>query len=176
MKVQVPPYVHNFAAPVVLMGCGTVQKPNLITCCWFGTVCSKPPMVSVSITKTRYSYDPIVESREFTVNLPKVSQLDAVKFCGKKSGRDYNKFETLGLTAQPCAPLTHAPMMAEAFIALGCKVKSVQELGSHDIFIAEIVSIHGEEELKRDNGKFDPLVMEQLIYLDKKYWTPILAK
>lgn len=167
---MLPPFVSTFPAPVVLIGCGTVEKPNLITCAWFGTVCSEPPMVSVSIRPSRYSFPLVNESDEFTVNLPSIDQVEIVKHCGTVSGRDENKFETLDLTPIACPPLTQAPMMAEALMSLGCLVRDKKELGTHTIFIAEVVSIHCDENLKRPSGRPEPWPEQQLVYLDGNYW------
>jgi flavin reductase (DIM6/NTAB) family NADH-FMN oxidoreductase RutF len=169
MKQSVPPYVHSFPAPAVIIGCGTMEKPNLITCGWFGTVCSEPPTVSVSIRRSRFSHDLLLNHREFTVNIPLVEQLDAVKFCGVKSGRDTDKFRELGLTPVPCPPLVNAPMIDEFFQCLGCRIKEIRELGSHDMFIAEVVSAYCRSEDFR-RVRPDPHGDEQIAYLDGKYW------
>jgi len=97
MKTSLPPFVHSFPAPAVLVGCGTVERPNAITVSWFGTVCSEPPMVGVAVRQSRHSYRLIHDSREFTVNIPRVNDLKAVQYCGAVSGRSINKFEQLGL-------------------------------------------------------------------------------
>ncbi|MBU1636467.1 flavin reductase family protein [bacterium] len=169
-KISHPPYVHSFPAPAVLIGCGTLEHPNLITCSWFGTVCSEPPLVSVSVRKSRFSHHLIAEHREFTVNLPRIHDLDAVKHCGATSGRVVNKFDDLKLTPVVCPSLKHAPMIAEFFHVLGCRVRHIIELGSHDMFVAEVVSIHCSEEDRR-SAKPDPHCEEQIVYLDGKYWS-----
>ncbi len=176
MKIQIPPYVHQFPAPALLIGCGTIESPNLITCSWFGTVCSEPPMVSVSIRESRFSYPLVKESGEFTVNIPRIADLDAVIHCGTKSGRDTDKFDDLKITPVACHPLKSAPMIEEFLLVLGCQVKQDIKLGSHSIFIAEIVSIHCEEDLVKPNGKADPFPEEQIVYLDKRFWIPKLMK
>ena len=170
MKVELPPSVHSYPAPAVLIGCGTLDKPNLITCSWFGTVCSEPPTVSVSIRKERYSYGPIHESREFSVNIPQVTDLESIKYCGTKSGRDVDKFRELGLTAQACSPLKCAPMITECPLVLACRVKHELELGSHNIFIAEIVKIHCSDDRARPSNRPDPQPENQVVYLDGRYW------
>ncbi len=128
-------------------------------------------MVSVSVRKPRFSYHLIHETREFTANLPLRSQIDIIEYCGTKSGRDVDKFKKLGLTAVPCPPLENAPMIAECFLVLACKVTQTLELGSHDIFIAEVVSIHGDEKAILPNGRPDPCPSEQVVYLNGKYWS-----
>ena len=168
-KVFCPPYVHSFPAPAVIIGCGTLAQPNLITCSWFGTVCSDPPMVSVSIRKSRFSHHLIAEKGEFTVNLPLATDLDAVKYCGLKSGRDCNKYQDLNLTPVPCPPLEHAPMIDEFFHVLGCRVRQTLELGSHDMFVADVVAVFCRDEDKR-KVRPDPHSTDQVAYLDGKYW------
>jgi len=168
---QIDPYVHTFPAPAVLIGCGTVEKPNLITCAWFGTVCSEPPQVSVAIRPSRFSHDLIGDSGEFTVNIPRKSQLDLVKHCGSRSGRDENKIETLGLTAKPCPPLSSAPMVVEFPIVLACGVREILELGTHTLFIGEVLAIHAEESDLRSGGRVNPRSVDQVVYLDGKYWS-----
>lgn len=170
MKRQLPPFVHSYPAPVVLIGCGTIEEPNIITCSWFGTVCSEPPTVSVSIRRNRFSFMPIHISSEFTANLPRLSDLETVKFCGTKSGREVNKFEALGFTPALCPPLKSAPMIAECPLTLACRVKHELELGTHHIFIAEVLSIHCDEERARPSQRPDPKPEDQIVYLDGKYW------
>ena len=126
-------------------------------------------MVSVSVRKSRFSHHLIAENGEFTVNLPRVSDLDAVKYCGLKSGRDRNKFDDLNLTPVPCSPLEQAPMIGEFFHALGCRVRQVIELGSHDMFVAEVVSVHVRDQDRR-TVRPEPHGEEQIVYLDGKYW------
>ena len=133
-------------------------------------------MVSVSIRPSRFSYNLVRESGEFTVNIPRADQLDAVKLCGTESGRDINKFEKLKWNAVECPPLTSAPMAEECSLVLGCKVQNELELGTHTIFIAEVVCLHGDEELKRPSGRPDPFATEQICYLDGHYWTLIPAE
>ncbi|MFH0882641.1 MAG: flavin reductase family protein [bacterium] len=169
--IQLKPYVHTFPAPAVLIGCGTVDAPNLMTCAWFGVVCSEPPQVAVAIRPSRFSHQLIDESGEFTVNVPFVHQLKAVQHCGAVSGRKENKVDTLGLTATACAPLAQAPMIVEMPIILACKVRERMELGSHTLFIGEVLAIHAEERIVRRSGKVDPLSRQQIVYLDGRYWS-----
>ena len=171
MKKQIPPYVHTFPAPAVLIACGSVDEANIITCAWFGSMCSEPPHVTVSVRKSRFSYHLIHDSFEFTANIMKIDRLDAIKLCGAKSGRDTNKFKELGFTPAECPPLVSAPMIEQAPISLACKVKHELELGTHQIFIAEVVGMHVEEELIRPSGRANPFSVEQIVYLDGKYWT-----
>jgi flavin reductase (DIM6/NTAB) family NADH-FMN oxidoreductase RutF len=171
MKQLLPPYVHSWPAPAILVGCGTVAKPNLITLSWFGTVCSDPPMISIGVRPTRYSYHLIHQSGEFTVNLPLAKHLEAVKRCGLVSGRDVDKFKDLGLTPAACPPLSSAPMIEEFAVSLACRVKHELALGTHHLFISEIVGVHGELEPNLPAPRARTYAAEQLVYLDGKYWT-----
>ncbi|MBM3326255.1 MAG: flavin reductase family protein [Calditrichaeota bacterium] len=170
MKISIPPYVHSWPAPAVLVGCGTVAKPNLITIAWFGTVCSEPPHITISVRPSRFSFDLIKLSGEFTVNIPTVEQLNAVKLCGEKSGRHIDKFKELGWTPRLCPPLVAAPMVEECFLSLGCKVKHILPLGTHHSFISEVVCVYIEESLIRHQRRPDPKPESQLVWLDTKYW------
>lgn len=169
--LALPPYVHNFPAPALLIGCGTVDQPNLITCSWFGVVCSEPPHVSVAIRPSRYSHSLISSSGEFTVNVPTIEQLDVVKHCGAVSGRDENKVESAGWSAVACPPLTRAPMIEQVPIVLACAVRETKELGSHTLFIGEVLQVYGDEEIVRKSNRVDPLSSRQIVYLDGRYWT-----
>jgi flavin reductase (DIM6/NTAB) family NADH-FMN oxidoreductase RutF len=170
MKTSFSPFVHSFPAPAVLIGCGTVEHPNLITVSWFGTVCSEPPMISVSIRQSRHSYQLVHRSREFTVNIPRASDMKAVQFCGASSGRSVNKFAELGLTAVACPPLEKAPMIEEFFLALACKVKHEIHLGSHYMFVADVVGVYGEGQSENSLNRPALRPADQLAYLDGKYW------
>lgn len=158
--------------PSVMLGCANPHKgaaPNLITVAWTGVVCSKPPMLSVSIRKERYSHDLIADTGEFTVNLVGRKLCRAMDFCGVKSGRDVNKFETLGLTAISAPGLSIAPAVAEAPAFLSCRVHSVTELGSHDLFLAEIVEVSVQDCYFLPDGSIDENAMELVSYVHGKY-------
>jgi flavin reductase (DIM6/NTAB) family NADH-FMN oxidoreductase RutF len=171
MKSSNPPFVHSFPAPAILVGCGTVEKPNLITISWAGTVCSEPPQISISVRRSRFSYNLIHEQREFTINIPRTADLPMVKLCGAASGRDVNKFEKLGITPVACPPLAEAPMIAESFLSLGCQVRHELFLGSHHLFVAEIVSVFGEASSDSPGLRPSLCANDQIAYLDGKYWT-----
>ncbi|MCX6601320.1 MAG: flavin reductase family protein [bacterium] len=170
MKTVLPPFVHGFPAPAVLIGCGSLEKPNLITCSWFGTVCSEPPMVGLAVRESRYSYHLIQQHRAFSVNIPCVSDLKAVVHCGTVSGRRHDKFRELGLTAVPCPPLKDTPMIAEFHLSLACRVRHELELGSHHLFVAEVLAVHGEEIPAHAANRPHLHADEQITYLDGKYW------
>ncbi len=141
--------------PAVMVSCrgtGEGDKPNIITVAWAGTVNSDPPMVSVSIRKTRYSHDLIQESGEFVVNLVDEAHCRVLDFCGVKTGQNTDKFAACGLTPMPAMNLQHAPAIAECPAYLACRVKQVLELGSHDLFLGEVVGVQVRGDLFDADG------------------------
>jgi len=140
--------------PAVLVSCGGTEKwkPNLITIAWAGTVCSDPPMVSISVRPERYSYEIIKDLGEFTINLPSVQQARATDWCGVVSGRDHDKFEKTGLTPAPGLK-TSCPIVLESPVNIECKVSRTLELGSHVLFLAEVVAVQVSSDLMDAGGK-----------------------
>lgn len=144
-----------YPVPAVMVSCARPgEKPNIITAAWAGTVCSSPAMVSVSIRPERYSYDIIRETGEFVMNLTTRKLVRAMDWCGVRSGRDYDKFAEMHLTAQPCARVS-APLIGESPVNLECRVQQVLELGSHHMFIAGVEAVDVSEELLDEKGKLD---------------------
>ena len=170
MKKQLAPGALLAPVPVVLISCGTVEKPNVFTVAWAGTVCTHPPMISISVRPGRFSYPLIKESGEFVLNLPSASMARAVDLCGVKSGREVDKFALCGLTAVPAAGVS-APAVEECPIRFSCKVKSVTPLGTHDLFLAEIVSIEADEALFEENGRLALEKADLLAYSHGEYYT-----
>ena len=144
----------NLLAPVppVLVSCGSLEKPNLITIAWAGTINSDPVRVSISVRPQRYSHGLIRESGEFVINLPTQKILRAVDWCGVKSGRDLDKFQAMGLTAIPGSAVS-APVLAESPVNLECRVFQTIPLGSHDLFLADVVAVDVDEELLDEAGR-----------------------
>ena len=138
--------------PPVLVSCGSPEKPNLITVGWTGTICTQPPMLSISVRPERYSHHLIKESGEFVVNLPTESLVRAIDWCGVKSGRDVDKFAAMHLTAAPAAKVGTV-LVEESPVNLECKVTQVIPLGSHDLFLAECVAVDVDERLLDESGK-----------------------
>ena len=154
------------------MSCGGTDKyrPNIITLAWAGTVCSEPPMVSISIRPQRYSYEIISETREFVLNLTTEELARATDWCGVKSGRDVNKFKLMGLTPEK-SQLLEAPLVAESPLSIECKVVEVRELGSHDMFIANVVAVDAEEKLiDPTTGAFQLNHAHPMAYSHGKYY------
>lgn len=166
------PTTYLSPIPSVLVGCADPKggvKPNLITIAWAGVVCSKPPMVSVSIRKERYSHAIVSRTGEFTVNLVGQELLKAMDYCGVKSGRDVDKFAQLGLTAVPAPGLESAPGIGEAPAFLSCKIRQVLELGSHDLFIGEVQQVSVADRYFREDGSIDEGAMQLVNYVHGKY-------
>ena len=142
--------------PVVMVssaGKDPESKPNIMTVAWAGTVNSEPPMVSVSIRKSRYSHKLISETGEFVVNLVSKSLCKPCDYCGVRSGAVEDKFAKCGLTPVKAEGLEYAYAIKEAPVSISCKVKSVTELGSHDMFIGEIVAVTADSYLTDDKGR-----------------------
>ncbi len=141
--------------PVVMISCaGKDQaKPNIMTAAWAGTINSEPPMLSVSIRKSRYSHKLITETGEFVVNLVSKSLCKACDYCGVRSGLDEDKFKTMGLTPVKASGLEYAYAIKESPVSISCKVKDVLELGSHDMFIADIEAVTADSYLLDDKGR-----------------------
>ena len=144
-----------YPAPPVMVSCGRVgEKPNIITVAWAGTICSDPAMLSISVRKERFSHSIIKETGEFVVNLTSSKLAYAADLCGVRSGRDYDKFKEMKLTPLQSQKIS-APGIAEAPVNIECKVKQILELGTHDMFIAEVVSVSVDDKLLDDNGRLD---------------------
>ncbi|MEE9554833.1 MAG: flavin reductase family protein [candidate division Zixibacteria bacterium] len=159
--------------PAVMVSCQKPnEKPNIITISWTGIVCSEPPMISISVRKNRFSYDIIKSTGEFVVNVTTHSLARATDICGVVSGKDKDKFEFAGLTPEPASKV-RVPMIMESPINLECQTRSVIELGSHDIFIAEIVATHIEESILDKDGRVDIKKLDPLAYCTKarQYWS-----
>lgn len=144
-----------YPVPVVMVSCGRKgEKPNIVTVAWTGTICSDPAMVSISLRPERYSYDIIKETGEFVINLTTRELTQATDWCGVKSGRDVDKFQEMKLTAAKAKHLEYAPIIEESPVNLECRVKEIQELGSHHMFIAEVVGVQVSESYMEQDGKF----------------------
>lgn len=144
-----------YPVPAVMLSCGREgEKPNIITVAWAGTVCTAPAMVSVSIRPERYSYDIIKETKEFVINLTTKELVFATDYCGVRSGRNVDKFKEMKLTA---APSTHisAPQILESPVSIECRVVSINELGSHHMFIAEVLGVSIDNKYLDEHKKFN---------------------
>ncbi len=138
--------------PPTLVSCGTLEHPNVLTIAWTGIVCTNPTMTYVSIRPSRYSYKLIRESGEFVINLTTKDLVRACDYCGVKTGAKEDKFAACKLTAEPAGKVS-APLIAQSPLSLECRVKQVLPLGSHDMFLAEVVAVNVDEQYVDKNGK-----------------------
>ena len=143
-----------YPLPAVMVSCQREnEKPNIITLAWVGTVCSDPAMVSISIRPERYSYDIIRETGEFVINLTTAELAKATDYCGVRSGRNVDKFAEMKLRPSPSQKI-HAPGIKESPVNIECRVTQIIKLGSHDMFLAEVVGVDVDEDCLDQNGKF----------------------
>ncbi len=158
-----------YPLPVVMVSVANGNgKNNIITLAWVGTVCSEPPMVSVSVRPERYSYGILKETGEFVINLVTKDLTFATDYCGVKSGRDVDKFREMGLTALP-GENVKAPLIGESPVNIECSVREIKPLGSHDMFIADVLAVHADKKYMDGNHKFhldkaDPIVYSHGTY------------
>lgn len=171
MKVAFKPGTMIYPLPAVMVSCGdSPENYNIITVAWTGTLCSDPPMCYISVRKERYSHDIIAQNKEFVINLTTESLAKATDWCGVISGRDVNKFKEMHLTPEP-AQIVKAPLIAESPLNIECHVLEIRELGSHDMFIANVVAINAEEKLiDKATGAFQLNHASPLAYSHGKYY------
>jgi len=170
MKRSFKPGTMLYPLPVVMVSLADREgKTNIITLAWVGTVNTNPPMVSVSIRPERYSHRIIKETGEFVINLTTKELAYCTDYCGVKSGRDVDKFKELRLTPEP-AELVKAPMIAESPVNLECKVTQVQSLGSHDLFLAEVVAVHADDKYMDEAHRFHLEWAQPLVYSHGSYF------
>ncbi len=155
MKQNWKPGTLLYPLPAVLVSCGNAQCSNLLTVAWTGIICTNPAMLYISVRPERHSYGIIKENMEFTVNLTTAAMAHATDFCGVRSGRDTDKWSATGL--HRCNGVAvQCPYVEESPLSLECKVKSILPLGSHDMFIAEIVNVLADESyMNGESGKFE---------------------
>lgn len=156
--------------PPVLVSCGTPEAPNVFTVAWAGIVNTHPPRVSISVRPSRHSYGLIQQSGEFVINLPTTALARTVDWCGVKSGRDVNKFEAMGLTALPASQVS-CPLVGESPVNLECRVFQQIPLGTHDLFLADVVAVNVSEELLDAAGKLHLERAGLLAYAHGQYYS-----
>ena len=160
-----------YPLPAVMVSCQSEnEKPNIITVAWAGTICTNPPMVSISVRPERHSYQMIKESGEFVINLTTEELLEATDYCGVVSGRDVNKWEKMNLTPIPSEKIS-VPAVAESPINIECKVTEIKELGTHHMFIAEVVNVRADEKYMDEKGKFHLEYSKPIAYSHGTYFS-----
>ena len=158
-----------YPLPAVLVSVADrAGKSNLLTLAWTGTICSEPPMVSISVRPERYSHHMIEETGEFVINLTTEELVYATDYCGVKSGKDVDKWAEMNLTPI-AAEHVKAPMVAESPVNLECRVTQKLELGSHDMYIAEVLAVHVDDRYMDDTGRFNLNDAKPLVYSHGRY-------
>ncbi|MEW6307432.1 MAG: flavin reductase family protein [Bacillota bacterium] len=158
-----------YPVPAALISVAGEPRPNLITLAWVGVVCSDPPVLSIGVRPTRYSHGLIEAAGDFAVNLPTAAMARAVDLCGNLSGRDEDKFARAGLTAYPATRIS-SPLVAECPVNVECRLRQAIPLGSHTLFLGEVVAVHAEESVLGANGRPDSAKLEALAYIAGQYW------
>ena len=170
-KVPFKPGTMIYPLPAVMVSCGdSPENYNILTIAWTGTVCSDPPMCYISVRRERHSYELIKRTGEFVINLTTQALVQATDWCGVRSGREYNKFAQMHLTPEP-AQVVSAPLIAESPLNIECRVKEIVPLGSHDMFLAEVVAVDAEEKLvDKTTGAFQLNHAQPIAYSHGKYY------
>lgn len=170
-KVSLTPATALFPAPAVLVTVGDAAgKSNVVTLAWAGVVNSQPPMVGISIRPGRYSAELLKEIGEFVVNVPDQRLLWAVDRCGMVSGRDMDKWDASTLTPVP-AEKVRPPLVSQCPINMECVVRQVIPLGSHDLYLGEVVALHVDESALDENGRIDGKRLSPIAYVAAEYWS-----
>jgi len=151
-KIEFKPGTMLNPVPAVMVSCGDKNEKNIITIAWTGIVNTNPPMTYVSVRKERHSHDIIKRTGEFVINLTTENLAFATDYCGVKSGRDVDKFKEQNLTPSE-SKVVSCPSIEESPVNIECKVTEIKELGSHDMFLAEIVSVSVDESLMDEKGR-----------------------
>lgn len=159
-----------YPLPAVLVSCGDKKgNINVMTAAWTGTICSDPPMVYVSVRKERHSHHMIQETREYVINLTTEKLAWTADFCGVRSGRDLDKFKEMKLTPVQ-GELQYAPMIEESPVSIECRVTNVMELGSHDMFMAEVTAVYADEQYMDEKGTFHLEKAAPMVYSHGQYY------
>lgn len=171
MKQDWKPGTMIYPLPAVLVSCGCEPSEyNLLTVSWVGTVCTNPPMCYISVRPERHSYPILKKNGEYVINLTTRAMAFATDWCGVVSGKDYRKFEEMMLTPGR-ASVVHAPLIEESPLCIECRVREVQALGSHDLFLSDVVNVRADEQfLDPETGAFDMRKADLLAYVHGKYY------
>lgn len=156
MKTDWKPGTMIYPLPAALVSCGNCEDEyNLITVAWVGTICTNPPLCYISVRPERHSYNIIKKNMEFVINLTNKEMAFATDWCGVRSGRDHNKFHEMKLTPGKAA-VVGCPIVEESPLSIECRVKEIISLGSHDMFISEVVNVKADDRfIDKETGKMD---------------------
>ena len=171
MKQDWKPGTMIYPLPALLVSCGsTDEEYNIITVAWAGTICTNPAMCYISVRPERHSYPILKRNMEFVINLTTKEMAFATDWCGVRSGKDYNKFEEMKLTPGK-AKIVNAPIIEESPLCIECRVKEIISLGSHDMFIADVVNVKADDKyLNGETGKFELSQANPLVYVHGGYF------
>lgn len=159
-----------YPLPAVMVSCGTMKKSNIITVAWTGILNTNPATVYISVRPTRYSYQLIKENREFVINLTTKQLAKATDWCGVKTGSKVDKFKEMRLHKEK-ANYVKCPMIQESPVSIECRVKEIQELGSHHMFIADVLAINADEKYIDEKGAFDISKCDLIAYSNGHYYS-----
>ena len=168
-KVTWKPGTFLYPLPAVMVSCGTMDKSNIITVAWTGILNTDPAMVYISVRPSRYSYNLIKEQGEFVINLTNKDLARATDWCGVKSGEKIDKFKEMKLHKEK-AKFVKCPMIKESPVSVECKVKEIKELGTHHMFMAEVLAINSDEKYIDGNGAFDISKCDLIAYSNGHYY------
>ena len=169
-KVIWKPGCFVYPIPAVMVSCGTVENSNIITVAWTGILNTNPAMVYISVRPTRYSYKLIKQQGEFVINLTNEKLVYATDWCGVKTGEKFDKFKEMNLHKEK-AKFVKCPLIKESPVSIECKVKEIKELGSHHMFIAEVLSIDADDKYINEKGAFDISKCNLIAYANGNYYT-----
>lgn len=168
-KVVWKPGTFVYPIPAVMVSCGDMEKSNIITVAWTGIINTNPAMCYISVRPERHSYNIIKEKGEFVINLTSKDLTYATDWCGVKSGKDVDKFKEMKLTKEE-SNFVKCPSIKESPVSIECKVKEIKELGSHHMFMAEVLSINADEKYIDEKGAFDISKCDLVAYANGKYF------
>lgn len=169
-KVEWKAGTFIYPIPAVMISCGDMEKSNIMTVAWTGILNTNPAMCYISVRPERYSYNIIKETKEFVINLTNEKLAYATDWCGVRSGKDYDKFKEMKLTKEN-ANHVKCPIIKESPVAIECRVKEIKELGSHHMFVAEVLSIDAEDKYIDEKGAFDISKCDLIAYANGGYYT-----
>ncbi len=169
-KIAWKPGTFIYPIPAVMVSCGDMKKSNIITVAWTGILNTNPAKVYISIKPTRYSYNIIKENKEFVINLTTKELAYATDWCGVKTGAKIDKFRAMHLTKEKCK-FVNAPSIKESPISIECKVEKIIEMGSHHMFIADVLSIDVDEKYIDQKGAFDISKCGLIAYANGGYYS-----
>ena len=169
-KVTWKPGTFLYPLPVVMVSCGTMEQSNIITVAWTGILNTDPATVYISVKPSRYSYNIIKQNREFVINLTTQKLAKETDWCGVKTGSKVDKFKEMHLTKEK-ANFIQCPMIKESPVSVECKVKEIKKMGSHDMFIADVLAINADEKYINEKGAFDISKCDLITYANGHYYT-----